>query len=158
MAPDVKNLIIFAVAVGLPLFFAAMWLGVTSLLGLLSGWFSLMRIYPDTPEPPLLKLGGQSGWMGPLAVNMNGVLTLSACASGLRVGIMRMLGPFSSNLFVPWGDIHAERRKRFFIQTVTLSFGSPVVGTLDLQAKVADRLAKAAGAGWPEPGPIPPET
>lgn len=150
MAPDVKNLIIVAVAVGLPLFFAAMWLGVTALLGLLSGWFSLMRIYPDTPEPSLLKLGGQSGWMGPLAVNMNSVLTLSACASGLRVDIMRLLGPFSSNLFVPWKEIRAERRKRLFIQTVTLSFGSPVVGTLDLRAEVADKLAAAAGVRWPE--------
>ena len=96
--------------------------------------------------------------MGPLAVRMNGALTLSACPSGLRIGIMRILGPFSSNLFVPWTEIHAERGKAFFIRSVTLEFGSPMVGTLGMRAHVADRLARAAGARWPEPGAIPPET
>ena len=39
-----------------------------------------------------------------------------------------------------------------------LQFGNPVVGTLSLSARVANRLARAAMGRWPEPGPFPEET
>ena len=51
--------------------FALLWLAVTTVLGVLSGWFSLMRKYPDRPENPLYQLKRQSGSMG-LGVGMRG--------------------------------------------------------------------------------------
>jgi hypothetical protein len=47
-----------------PLFFAAVWLTVTTILGLASGWFRLMETYPDQTDEPILRLRGQSGKMG----------------------------------------------------------------------------------------------
>ena len=46
-----------------PVYFAFLWLGVTMLLGVLSGWFSLMQRYPNREETPLLTLSAQSGSM-----------------------------------------------------------------------------------------------
>jgi hypothetical protein len=70
------------------LFFIFMWFSVTTLLGLLSGWYSLMRRFPDRPESPLLTLRNLSGSLG--LAGMQRVLTVSVCPSGLRVGIMRL--------------------------------------------------------------------
>src|ERR1700681_2938215 len=95
------------------LFFVLMWLGITSLLGLMSGWYSLMRQYPDRPEEPLLKLAWQSGSMG-RSVNFGGILTLSACPSGLRVGVFRIFGIFCHDFFVQWNEITVTRKTRFF--------------------------------------------
>ena len=128
-----------------PFFFIGMWLGVTSLLGLLSGWYGLMRGYPDTDEEPLVVLSSQSGSMG-LGVGLNGILSLSACPSGLRVGMWRIFGPFSRPFFVPWSEIQLEQKTVFLTPRAKLSFGNPVVGTLSVAAPVWQRLAEAGGA------------
>src|SRR5215813_2094390 len=85
-------------------FFVLLWLGITSLLGLVSGWYRLMAAFPDRNEQPQLKLAWQSGAMGP-GVNMNRVLTLSVCPSGLRLGMMRIFGLFCRDFLVPWEEI-----------------------------------------------------
>jgi nitrate/nitrite transporter NarK len=74
------------------LFFVVVWLTVTTVLALLSGWFRLMAAYPDQSIEPILRLRGQSGTMG--GVSMRSVLTLSVCPTGLRVGMMRLFGLF----------------------------------------------------------------
>ena len=139
-----------------PVFFVAMWLTVSTVLALLSGWFRLMANYPDRPEEPILRLRGLSGWMG-LGVGMNNILRLSVCPSGLRVGMMRVFGPFNRDFFVPWGSLSVSRGgASLFGFGAKLQFGSPiVVGTLRISAQNADRLARAAAGRWPEPGPFP---
>jgi hypothetical protein len=92
--------------------------------------------------------------MGP-GVNMRGILTLSVCPSGLRVGIMRLFGPFSRDFLVPWRELSVTRKTIFFMQAAELRFGS--VGTLSVGAHVADKLAGAAGRNWPEQGSFVPE-
>lgn len=140
-----------------PIFFILVWLGVTTLLGLLSGWFSLMQMYPNQDEVTLLTLRAQSGSMG-FGVNMQGVLRLSACPSGLRVGIFRIFGIFNKDFFVPWDAISVVRRKSFFLPVAELNFGSPSKGRLVIPAHVANRLAHAAPNRWPEREPSPIET
>lgn len=134
------------------LYFALLWFGVTTLLGFLSGWYSLMRRYPDRPEAALLTLESQSGSLG--GVGIRGALRLSVCASGLRIGLMRLLGPFCRDFLVPWQSISITRKDRVLWRTATLDLGS---GRLRLPSEVADRLARVAGNHWPEPGPFPEE-
>lgn len=141
-----------------PIFFVSMWLLVTTLLGFMSGWFSLMSRYPDRNEAPLLRLRGQSGSMGPLSVNMSGILTLSACPSGLRVSMFRLFGVFSRSFFVPWDEISVRRKTRLFFRLAELQFGNPLTGKLSIASHVADRLARAASQDWPEEGSFPRET
>jgi hypothetical protein len=130
-------------------FFVALWLAVTTLLSLLSGWPALMKAFPDRDEIPILRLPGQSGAMG-LGVNMRGVLTLGICPSGLRLGMPRFLAPFSRDFLVPWDRISVTRKRALFVQVVKLQFGQ--VGNLTISQDLAGRLATAAGGSWPEPG------
>ena len=88
---------------------------------------------------------------------MHGILTLSACPLGLRVGIMRVFGPFCRNFFVPWEAISVTRKNVLLWPVAKLQFGSPGVGSLTIPARVANRLARAAMGRWPENGPFPQE-
>jgi hypothetical protein len=140
-----------------PFLFAALWLVVTTVLALISGWFHLMKAYPNQDEDPIFRVRGQSGSMG-LGARLNGILSLSACPSGLRVAMLRVFGPFCRDFLVPWGEITVVRTQGLFGPAAKLRFGNPTVGTLTIQGQVANRLARAARASWPEPGPFPEET
>jgi hypothetical protein len=139
-----------------PVFFLAIWLAVTIGLGSASGWYSLARRYPDRNEAALLQLNGQSGTMR--GVGMRGILRIAVCPSGLRLGIMRIFGPFCRDFFVPWEQITVTRKDRFFWKSATFQFGNPIAGTLSIASHVADRLAQSAPRRWPEQGPFEGET
>jgi hypothetical protein len=139
-----------------PVFFVIMWLAVTALLGQMSGWFQLAQRYPDRDEPSLHQLTWQSGMLG--KVSMRGILKLTVCPSGLRIGVMRIFGPWNRDFFVPWNEIRVRRKKLFFLEIVELGFGDPEVGKLRLSAYTADRLARSSLGRWPEAGPFPQET
>jgi hypothetical protein len=151
-----NNLIEQNFAIVFPVFFAALWLTVTTVLAVLSGWFRLMARFPNQSAEPLLRVRGQSGSMGP-GVSMRGILTLSVCPSGLRVGIMRVFGPFCRDFFVPWEAFRVTRKTVLFWPVAKLQFGSPGVGSLTIPPHVANRLARAALGRWPEAGPFPEE-
>ena len=149
-----NSLIARNVAVFFPLFFASMWLVVTTILAVLSGWFRLMARFPDQNIEPLLRLRWRSGTMG-MGVGMRGILTLSVCPSGLRVGMMRIFGPFCRDFLVPWEDISVTRKTMFYWPFARLQFGNPAIGTLSIPAHLADQLARAAMGNWPESGRLP---
>lgn len=128
-----------------PFFFVGMWLLVTTLLGVMSGWFSLQAWYTDeSGEEPLLTLGWQSGVMG-VRVNLNNVLTLSAKPSGLSIRMWRIFGPFLKPLLIPWNEISAEPSRSIFTQMVKLGLGKPPNGTLKISAATWSKLVAAAG-------------
>jgi hypothetical protein len=136
--------------------FPLLWFAVTMILSFLSGWFRLMERYPNSDEIPIVTLANQSGSLG--LVSMRGILKLSVCASGLRIGIMRIFGPFCREFLVPWNEITVTRSDRYFWKVAKLSFGQPSNGNLKVFAEVADRMARAAGNRWPEQGSFPQET
>ena len=136
--------------------FPLLWFAVTMMLSFLSGWFGLMERYPDRDETSVVTLANQSGSLG--FVSMRGILKLSVCPSGLRIGIMRIFGPFCRDFLVPWNEITVTRSNRYFWKVAKLSFGQPSNGNLKVFAEVADRVARAAGNRWPEQGPFPQET
>lgn len=137
-------------------FFIGTWLIVTTIMTFQSGWFSLMRRYPDrTDEVAVVKFSHESGYMGNIfAGGMRGILNLSACPSGLRVGIMKAFGPFCKNFFVPWSEITIKRRDVFFMRYAELTLGSSN-RTLGIDPIVADRFWRTLPNVWPENG-IPP--
>lgn len=125
-----------------PVFFAGMWLVVTTMLGLMSGWFSLQRRYPDDGrEKPLLALRGQSGMMGS-GVSFNGILRLQAYPSGLGIGVWRVFGPFLKPLRVPWAEIEAEDSSSFLMPMMKLRLGRPANGTLKISVRNWARLVE----------------
>ncbi len=129
-----------------PVFFVGLWLVVTTMLGVISGWFDLQRRFPDPGERALVKLGMQSGSMG-LGVHFNGVLTLSACPSGLRIAVWRIFGPFERPFVVPWRQIDVEMVTRFFQPAAKLRFSGGGVLTVNRDAwrRLSDAAAPHAG-------------
>jgi hypothetical protein len=134
-----------------------MWLTITTVLGLLSGWYFLMIRYPNREETELLSLKRLSGSMG-AGINMNQILNISVCRTGLRFGMMRVFGIFCRDFFVPWEEISVNRKDGLFGQSAQLQFGNPSRGRLRIPSYVADRLARASLGRWPEPGPFSEET
>jgi hypothetical protein len=128
---------------------------VTTVLGLLSGWYWLASRYPDRDEPAQLTLKSQSGLMG-WGVSMSRILVLSACRSGLRVAMWRVFGPFCRPFFVPWDDIRVQPRQIFFQKMARLGFGRPEGGVLSIDIRAWERLADHAGLSQEDPRSLPP--
>jgi hypothetical protein len=130
-------------------FFVLLWLLVSVILGFFSGWYSLMNAFPDRPyEEALAIFKGESGMVGP--VSMHGILKLSPCISGLRVGIMRLFGPFERDFLVPWNTIVVSRKRMLGWRYAELYFG--IYGRLRISDLLADRLWQTIPQSWPEKG------
>lgn len=127
-----------------PVFFVGMWLSVTTIFGLISGWFNLQQRFPDDGnEEPLLKLASQSGSMG-FGVSMSGILRLRAYRSGLGVRISRLFGPFQKPLKIPWSEIQAQSSNSFLVPMAKLQLGRSSGGTLKISARSWARLVDVA--------------
>jgi hypothetical protein len=87
-------------------------------------------------------------------VSLSGILTLSACSSGLRIGISRLFGPFQRPFLVPWDEIEAEQTTLFFAPMTKLSFGRPRIGSLKIDARTWQRLAEVSPQA-PPGGAVP---
>ena len=120
--------------------FPVMWISVTSLLGLMSGWFALQRRFPDREEPPLERLRYCSGMMRGF-VNLANCLHLDICPGGLRVSLVRLLGPFQRPFFVPWSEIGVKKRNYLVYSAYRLTFGRENTGKLLLGRRTFDRIA-----------------
>jgi len=138
-----------------PLAFIGLWIFIGTFLGWMSGWYGLARRFPNRPQPALLKLGHAYGSMR--GVNFNGILVLSVCQDGLRVGVWRIFGLFSRDFFVPWAALSVTRRNRVLWKIAVLRFDGSG-SQLKIMSHVADRLAAAAPGRWPEAGVFRRET
>jgi len=134
----------------LPASFICMWFAITTLLGWISGWYALMRAFPDRAERPIRTFSNQSGSLG--GVNMRSILRISICPSGLRFGLMRLFGPFCRDFLVPWSAITVTRVDKFWGKAAHLSLATLPIRTLTVPAYVADQFARAATGHWPEAG------
>src|SRR5260221_5491993 len=113
------------------------------MLGFFSRWYFLMQQFPDWDEKPILQLKWQSGTMR-FGVRMGGILRISVCPSGLRIGMLRVFGLFCRDFFVPWARIRVARKNCLFWQLADLKFGNSKWAKLAVSAGVADQIARAA--------------
>jgi hypothetical protein len=126
-----------------PFFFVGMWLLITTILGFISGWFSLQRRYASGDENAVFTLRGRSGSMG-MGVALNGIITLGTCPSGLRISIWKIFAPFQRPILIPCKDIRATPSRSLFAPATQLSFGAPEIGRLKIDARSWERLRNAA--------------
>lgn len=115
-----------------------------------------MGSFPDRDERELIRLKNQSGSMR--GVGMGRILIISVCRSGLRIGMLRIFGPFCRDFFVPWEQLRVERKDGILGKTATLRFGEPHIGWLRISSHNADRLARSSQGCWPEAGSFPEES
>ena len=126
-----------------PFLFVGMWLAITSLLGVMSGWFALQQHYPRGEDDPLFKRRIGSASMG-LGVHFRRVITVADCRSGLRISASRLMAPFQRPFLVPWSEVEAEETRPFFVPMVRLRFGRPEIGKLTIGARDWEQLSAYA--------------
>jgi hypothetical protein len=130
-----------------PLFFVAMWLFVTWLIGKISGWHALAARFPDKRETPLKQMTWRSGRMGSLGARINRVLNIDVCPSGLRFSLMWLFANTNKPFLVPWDQIQTENVDGVFVNETHLKFGRPQTGTMTVWRSLADEIAAAAPQG-----------
>ena len=128
---------------GFPLFFVGLWLVISQVVGVMSGWYQMMAAYPDRPEAPLRRFSFQSGSMG-ARVSLGNILRIEVCPSGLRFGIMRLFGLWCRDFFVPWDQITVAPKRMFLVSAVEMQFGDRDFPKLIVRAALADRIAGVA--------------
>jgi hypothetical protein len=144
---------IWIVVLAFPLFFVALWLGVTTLLHHLAGWGRLMDRFPDREDRLIERVSMTSGRLGAFpAINYNNCLTLDVCDGGLRVSVLRLVGMFSRPFLVPWNRIRVARQRVFLFDYYRLSLGDPEEGVLAIRPRIARRIAQASGGKLVLPG------
>jgi len=133
-----------------PIGLLILWLPITALLGWLTGWFGLMRRYPDNKDQALVSPRLLSGTIGGIQV-----LNLGACPSGLRVAMTRLFGPFLRPFLVPWCEVSAAPSSFLFLPMIKLTFGTSDRPALWIYARTWDQLLERAPAAAPHPQSLP---
>jgi len=95
---------------GFAIIFPLFWLLITYVIGEFGGWHRFSERFPDRElEPHWTRLHLQSAMMGPspLSASYSNCLTLEICSTGLRLRVIKLFGPFSKPIFLPWSEIEA---------------------------------------------------
>lgn len=128
-----------------PFFFISMWCLAMWTTAVFSGWRTLQERYPDRLDQSVERLSFRSGNMGRFlgtGINFGNCLTFDICRSGLRVSVLFILALFQKPFFVPWSEITASERRRFFFRGVELRFGAADdAKVLWIYRKTFDRIA-----------------
>jgi hypothetical protein len=99
-----------------PLFFIALWLGVSTLLSLVGGWFALSQHYraaQDIQGQKFRMTSGSVGWSGFIPVGYGNCLIATVGDSGLRLGVFFLFRLFHPTLFIPWSAMESVEQKRW---------------------------------------------
>lgn len=142
-----SDVIAWLVPGGFLLLFIPLWIGVCHFLLVMSGWPRLAERFPDRADTVLKTFRFQSGSMGNLplgGVNYSSCLTISVCATGLRIRLWKIFAPFSGPVFVPWSAIEVRHRSLLVFSKYDLIFGSPPSGNLMITHWAGRRYAAHA--------------
>lgn len=126
------------------------WCVVMLIIGFLTGWQSLAKIYPMTQSIP----GEKRLYMQSMGISLiskyNNCLTVGFSDQGMSLSMPFVFRPGHSPIFIPWEDILAERFKAFkLIPSVRLILVKSPKFKLYLTQSQADKYAKHAGEYWP---------
>ncbi|HEX8464738.1 MAG TPA: hypothetical protein VF627_08990 [Abditibacterium sp.] len=94
-----KTFPIWWLALGFPLYFAALWIGITGLLSRLA-WSALATVFTAPHHPTGQKFGLVSASIG--GVNYNNCLTAIVASEGLWLQPWRLFRLFHPPLLIPW--------------------------------------------------------
>jgi hypothetical protein len=98
----------------IPVFFVAMWAGVTTLLAFLSGWTSLARSYRGSLSSVAANVSMQSAVMRRfgIPVSYRHILNVAVGAEGVQLSVHPLFSLASPPLLIPWSDMAECRNYR----------------------------------------------
>ncbi len=130
------------------IFFIVLWILIIFLIARLTGWARMAGQYPD--------VGGFSGrkWRFQTITTRKGMgykgsANVGADGRGLYLSLFFLFRFGHPPLFVPWRDITIIENKVFKMRVLEFRFRKTGDLPVRIAAKLADRLAEAAGSNWP---------
>ena len=129
-------------AIGMPIAFAAMWLGICRLTAFLSGWSTLAAHYRYQRPFKGTVWSMQSARIG--WANYGGVLSVGADRGGLYLKTLVPFRPGHPALYIPWGHITTTTSR--FIFSYYVFHIDQVPGTaIRVHSRLGNRIADAIG-------------
>ena len=128
-----------------PLFFAALWLVIGTLLVRLSGWATLAGYFRADKAEAGASFKFASGSMGrsALPVRFNGVLFITVNERGMHLSLFAPFRFMSPALFIPWSKVASVEARQFLMarwSVITLRNQWPV---LSIRGRAGDAILAA---------------
>jgi hypothetical protein len=131
-------------------FFAGLWVVIAFLVSQMGGWAELAQVYRTT-EP---FAGRKRTWQCAAMrwfMSYNNCLTVGADARGLYLSIFPLFRIGHPPLLIPWSELSAQRKKRWFGEQVELHFARAEAVPLRINLELAAFLAAASEGAWRVP-------
>ena len=132
------------------LLFLAVWWIVLNLVSRMTGWSKLSAYYRANDV-----FDGQTWRFQSVSMRMGGgynnSVTVRAGPRGLHLSLFFLFRPGHPPLFARWGEILVTQKKRLGMKRVELRFQRAADIPLIITARLAEKLARSAGAQWPGP-------
>lgn len=119
-----------------PIFFTALWIGVTLTMSFVGGWGRVGKQYAATGAPPLGRaLKHVTGMFG--VARYKYVLTVITTDTGLYIENRKVFRPGHPPLFIPFSAIfNARKQTLFFWEFIAFEIGDPPLAGVRLPSKV----------------------
>lgn len=105
-------MLVALIVVVFPVFFVALWVGITRLLAGVSGWTTLARAYAGRVASPTARAQMASGTMGRLPVRYRSVLTVEVGDEGVGLSLPRIFAGGAPPLLIPWDHVVDGHERR----------------------------------------------
>jgi len=139
-----NNPLIFA------LYFIVVWVLVSYVIGLLSGWVSLSRRFRDSGAFYSYQWPFQSVRMRTLWGTYSNCANFGADEAGLYMAVFPIFRIGHPPLFIPWAEIQVVSGNRGLIfKKRKLLLGRNELIPLVVSVSMAEKLREAAGQAWP---------
>ena len=129
--------------------FLLVWIGVSFLISLLGGWWSLSQYYPLQAYTTRKKWSFQSAAMRWLTGYGN-CLHVSVTDRGLLLSVLFLFRTGHPPLLIPWEDISVEKYHSRFMKGVRLNFSKVPNVPLYLREKLAQEINREIEGRWNE--------
>ena len=140
------------VAALIPFVFPLLWLAITGLLAVKSGWTELARAFPSPQRVDGKRFPFASGAMGSdgQPVSYGGCLFVTVGDAGIRMSVLLPFRLLSPPLFIPWREVAVVevKRTRFFTAATIRLHGRDKIIRFrgDIGRRVLDTWARVGSA------------
>jgi hypothetical protein len=125
-----------------------LWILIWTIVARASGWAALAAVYRLQESFDGQRWHFQTAQMR-WATNYGNCLTVGVSPRGLYLAVLFLFRPGHPPLLIPWPDVAAHMRERTWFTTVELQFRRVPGIPFRIGARLAARLATAAGPWWP---------
>lgn len=132
----------FAILLVVVGFMLAVWVAIGVLSSILGGWAALAEVYRAPWRVEGVTWRFQSAEMR-WSCNYGGCLKFVANEEGLGVSVMPIFRIGHPPLFFPWAEIHAERERSWFMESVRFAFSQRPSVPMRISGRLAKKIEAA---------------